>query len=279
MIPKLDDDQLAVLRYQRLRGPLPETPAGLAVWIACVRDALPEATIEVAREAVDPLRAFGVPVEQLGDRALALLPPDGDLIDRVLLLAGAPAIPGGAARALLSLTVARKTTPSLPTRSLPLRVQPPRASSLGWSPELCFVTVLLSNASIRKDDAALVGGEGPVVAVCAEYDRALVSLDPPSVADWQLGKAREHGVPTIRLSSGWFASPVRLEATSPSARALPNREDALARASRFLREVDDAWKRRSGPPLAVAWPVYRSLHGGPLLDAVMGRPLPELQTP
>jgi hypothetical protein len=224
MIPQLDDDQLAVLRYQRDRGPLPETPAGLAVWIACLRETLPEATIEVAREAVDPLRAFGVPVEQLGGRALALLPPDGDLIDRVLLLAGAPAIPGGAARALLSLTVARKTTLSLPTRSLPLRVQPPRASALGWSPE--------------------------------------------------------HGVPTSRVGSGGFASPVRLEATSPSARALPNREDALARANRFLNEVDEAWKtRRSGPPIAVAWPVYRSLHGGPLLDAVMGRPLPELQTP
>ena len=52
---------------------------------------------------------------------------------------------------------------------------------------------------------------------------------------------------------------------------------ALARAERFLDELDEAWQRRLGSVLEVAWPVYRPERAGPLLDAVVGRPLPEME--
>ena len=81
----------------------------------------------------------------------------------------------------------------------------------------------------------------------------------------------------LRLGGGWFRPPLRLEATPRTARVPAQRPAALARAERFLDELDEAWQRRIGSVLEVAWPVYRPARMGPPLDAVVGRPLPELE--
>jgi hypothetical protein len=202
-------------------------------------------------------------------------PGDGDALDRVGALLGLPplqAMAGAALEQALNLTA---TTP--PPLSLPLRIQSAKASNLGWSSELFALTVLVSNVGVRQEDGALqTRGEAPVVAVCAEYDRPLVSLDPPALTPYTLQGARAEGVPTLRLPAGFWRSPLRLEATSRLARAPARRREALARAERFLDELDEAWKQRIGSVLEVAWPVYRPERDGPLLDAVSGIPLPEL---
>ena len=164
-----------------------------------------------------------------------------------------------------------------PVMSLPLRIQPARASALGWSPDLFFLTVLVGNAAMRTEDGALVArGHGPVVALCAEYDRPLMSLGPPALAPYSLARARLQGIPALRLAGGWLRPPLRVEATHRTARAAARREDALARAGRFLVELEEAWRRRLGAVLEIAWPVYGPEHGGALLDGVAGSPLPEL---
>ena len=84
-------------------------------------------------------------------------------------------------------------------------------------------------------------------------------------------------MPTLRLAGRWFRPPLRLEPTARNARVPARRSEALARAERFLDELDEAWQRRIGSVLEVAWPVYRPARMGPLLDAVVGRPLPELE--
>ena len=71
--------------------------------------------------------------------------------------------------------------------------------------------------------------------------------------------------------------PLRLETTSAAARAPAGRVDALARAERFLDDLDVAWKQRIGAVLEVSWPVYPKGREGPLLDAVKGTLLPPLQ--
>jgi hypothetical protein len=162
--------------------------------------------------------------------------------------------------------------------SLPLRVHPAKACALGWSSDLYSLTVLISNVALREEDGALLPKDrGPIVAVCAEYDRPVTSLDPPGVASYRLEDARSQGVPTLRLGGGWFRSPLRLEATPRAARVPAHRSEALARAEKFLDEVDEAWQRRIGSVLEVAWPVYRPAGSGPLLDAVVGRPLPAME--
>lgn len=163
-----------------------------------------------------------------------------------------------------------------PAMSLPLRLQPARASALGWSPDLHVLTVLIGNASLRTHDGALLPRTGPVVAVCAEYDRPIASLDPPALSPHSLVRARLQGVPALRLPGGFWRAPLRLVATHRLARASPRREEAVARAARFLAELEEAWRRPLGALLEVAWPVYGPEHGGPLLDAVAGAPLPEL---
>ena len=174
----------------------------------------------------------------------------------------------------------RRTGPeehAVPALSLPLRIQPARACALGWSPELFALTVLIGNASLRREDSALLGGgRGPVIAICAEFDRPLTSLQPPALAPHSLARARLQGIPALRLPGGWLRAPLRLETTHRSARCAARREDALARAGRFLGELEEAWRRRLGAILEIAWPVYAHEHGGALLDAVAGAPLPEL---
>jgi len=167
---------------------------------------------------------------------------------------------------------------ALPSLSLPLRVQPARASALGFGPDLFTLTVLVGNAAVRAEHSALLSRNlGPVVAVCAEYDRPLVALGPPTLAPYSLVRARLQGMPTLRLpASGWFRTPLRLEATNSRARGAPRRDEALARATRFFADLEQAWRKRLGAMLEIAWPVYATDHGGPLLDAVAGTPLPEL---
>ena len=174
---------------------------------------------------------------------------------------------------------ARRPAPdgaAAPAVSLPLRILPSRASALGWSPELYALTLLLGNVSLRPDDGALLARPGPVFAVCAEYDRPLVSLDPPALSPYSLVRARLHGMPTLRLPGGWLRAPLRLEPTQRRAKAPARREEAIARAGRFLTELEEAWRRPLGAVLEIAWPVYGPEHGGTLLDAVAGMPLPEL---
>jgi hypothetical protein len=190
-------------------------------------------------------------------------PSDREALDRIEALLGSPSL--------------REDAPAAPGLSLPLRIQPAKACSLGWSPELYALTLLISNVALRQTDGALVPrGRGPVVAVCAEYDRPLTALEPPVIARYQLGHARSEGVPTLRVGGFWRA-PLRLEPTSRSARACADRAESVARAEKFLDELDEAWQRRIGSVLEVAWPVYRPERSGPLLDAVAGAPLPDLQ--
>jgi len=258
-----------LLRHQRDRGPLPVSLEGLSAWIARQP---PAVSVEVSFSAVSPLRAVGVVVEEIEGKALAHFPADGDALDRIFLLLRLPPIEGGGAALLLAgLERCADAAELPPPLSLPLRIQPAKASSLGWSPELFSLTVLVSNVALRKEDGALLHKGGPVVAVCAEYDRPLASLDPPTL------HGAAEGVPMLRLPAGFFRRPLRLEATSRDARAPRGRPAALARAGKFFDELDQAWKRRIGAALEVAWPVYRPERSGPLLDAVVGRPLPEMQ--
>lgn len=193
----------------------------------------------------------------------ARYPGDAEALDRVGALFGLPPLqpPDHVA---------------LPELSLPLRVQPAKASALGWSTELFALTLLIGNVAPR-DGALFHRGRGPVVAVCAEYGRPLTALDPPAVAGTTLDRARSEGVPTLRLPAGWLRPALRLETTARSARAAASRPFAMARAERFLDELDEAWQRRVGSVLEVAWPVYRAERAGPPLDAVSGSPLPELE--
>jgi hypothetical protein len=276
------EDVVPVLRHQRSRGPLPSSPEGLSSFVAALQKRVPLVPVKLrpAEGAVSRLRAIGLAVEETDGDAVLQFPADGDALDRVLSLLGLPGIDGGAAALLMNAMGPRAANDAEdpPPLSLPLRIQPAKACSLGWSPELFSLTVLISNVSLRQHDAALLPkGAGPIVAVCAEYDRPLTSLDPPIVASYRLGKARVEGVPTLRLPSGWLRGPLRLERTARLARAPAGRVDALARAEKFLDELDDAWQQRIACALQVAWPVYRPQQAGPLLDAVVGRPLPEME--
>ena len=129
---------------------------------------------------------------------------------------------------------------------------------------------------MRPADGALVPRGGPIIAICAEYDRPLASLDPPALSPYSLARARLQGLPSLRLPGGWFRAPLRLERTHRRAKAPARREEAIVRAGHFLAELEAAWRRQLGTALEIAWPVYEPEHGGALLDAVAGTPLPEL---
>ncbi|HZX94263.1 MAG TPA: hypothetical protein VFE90_07080 [Myxococcales bacterium] len=271
-------DILALLRHQCARGPLPARREGLPSWLLALAGQLPQVRIEIASASVSPLRAVGIVVEETEGKAFARVPADGDALDRLVSLLGLPAIEGGGAALLVAeLERAPDASRVPPALSLPLRIQAAKACSLGWSSELFTLTVLVSNVSLRHGDGAVLPRGGPVVAVCAEYDRPLTSLDPPTVASYALRSARAAGMPTVRLPAGFLRGPLRLEATSRTARAPRDRPAALQRAGQFLDELHTAWKQRPGPVLEIAWPVYRSERDGPPLDAVVGRPLPEVQ--
>lgn len=271
----------AVLRHQRARGPLAASTEGLSAWISALQQQLPLVPLHLQSQwnAISRLRAAGLVVDEVEGKAILRFPADGDALDRTFALLGLPPIEGGGAAALLAaIEGAARAAGSAPAVSLPLRVQPAKACALGWSSELYSLTLLISNVSLRDDDGALLPKDGgPIVAVCAEYDRPVTSLDPPGVAGYRLEDARSRGVPTLRLGGGWFRSPLRLEATARAARVPAGRSDALARAEKFLDDVDEAWQRRIGSVLEVAWPVYRPAGSGPLLDAVVGRPLPAME--
>ena len=271
------EELLALLRQQRSRGPLPASPEHLSAWVAALAAQFPAVRVEVPHSAVSPLRAVGIVVDEIDGKALARFAGDGDALDRLLALVGHPPIAGGAAAALISAIERAQDPRAEPPRvSLPLRIQPAKASSLGWSSDLFSLTVLVSNVALRENDGALLP-QGPVVAVCAEYDRPLTSLDPPSIAGYGLSRARAEGVPMLKLPAGFLRTPLRLESTSRLARAPAGRPEAMARATRFLDDLGQAWQRRIGSVLEVAWPVYRPEGKGALLDAVVGRPLPEMQ--
>jgi hypothetical protein len=277
------EEVLAILRHQRARGPLPASLEGLANWIAALQAQLPSVCVEVRaggeiRAAVAQLRALGLTAQEGDGRALVRFPADGDALDRVFSLLGIPPLEGGGAGAVLAAMDQVEDPGKPPPISLPLRIQPAKACALGWSSDLFSLTVLISNVALREQDAALLPrGKGPVVAICAEYDRPLTSLNPPSIASYLLQSAREEGVPMLRLPAGWLRTPLRLEATSRLARSPAGRPEAVARAGRFLDQLDEAWQQRLGPALEVAWPVYRPEHRGPPLDAVVGTPLPEIE--
>jgi hypothetical protein len=271
-------ETLAVLRHQRARGPLPLHRDGLPAWLTAISAQLPAVRIEIASGAVSPLRAVGIVVEEIEGKAFARVPADGDALDRLFALLGLPGIGGGGAALLLAEMEKAPDASRVPPRlSLPLRIQPAKACALGWSSELFTLTVLVSNVSLREDDGALLPRGGPVVAVCAEYDRPLTSLAPPSVASYALRDARAEGMPTVKLPGGFLRGPLRLEATSRAGRVARDRPAAVARAGKFLDELHAAWKQRPGPAMEIAWPVYRSERDGAPLDAVVGKPLPEMQ--
>lgn len=276
-------NSLELLRLQRARGPLPSSIEGLGAFVAALQKLLPEVAVTLATAesaAISRLRAAGISAELHEGKVVARFPTDGDALDRVLLLLGLPPLPEGGAEAVLTAIAAGPApgAPEPPRLSLPLRIQPAKATALGWSSDLYSLTVLISNVALREGDGALLPTQrGPVVAVCAEYERPLTSLDPPGIADYQLERARTLGVPMLRLPGGFLRRPLRLEATSDKARATATQPEALARAEKFLGELDQAWQQRVGIGLEVAWPVFRPERGGPLLDGVSGAPLPEMQ--
>lgn len=210
-----------------------------------------------------------------GDEILALLreqrqrfPGDADALERVSALFGLPLLDVGEA-------------PRPPELSLPVRIQPAKATALGWSTELFALTLLIGNAFEQNGELRSPRHRSPVVAVCAEYGQPLAALEPPALAGITLDRARTDGVPTLRLPGGFFKPALRLETTAHGARTAASRAFALARATRFLDDLSVAWKRRMTPALEVAWPVYRAdrLNGasGPPLDAVSGLPMPEIE--
>jgi hypothetical protein len=259
-----------LLNHQKERGPLPSQRDGLAAWVATLK--APSVSLEVTPDAIVPLRAAGLVVD---DERHLHFPADGDALDRVFSLLGLPPIAMGGAALLLEAR-ARSDEQKSPTISLPLRVQPAKACSLGWSSDLFSLTVLLSNVSLREEDGALLSRGGPIVGICAEYQRPLTSLSPPRVASWPLEETRQNGVPTLRLPEGFLRSPLRLEPTSRNARAPAGRASAMSRAGKFMDALDVAWPSRIGSVTEVAWPVYRPQRDGPPLDAVNGAPLPEI---
>jgi len=275
------DEIETLLRHQRARGPLPASAEGLCTWVSALQHRFPAVAVELPPQgnAISRLRAAGLVVEEVDGKATLRFPPDGDALDRTFALLGLPPLEGGGAAALLeAMERAARPGGSGPAVSLPLRVQPAKACALGWSPEVFSLTLLVSNVSLREADGALLPRNGsPVVAVCAEYDRPVTSLDPPGVASYRLEDARTRGVPMLRLAGGWFRSPLRLEPTTRNARVPAQRPEALARAEGFLDDLDQAWQRRIGSVLEVAWPVYRPARTGSLLDAVAGRLLPAME--
>ena len=130
-------------------------------------------------------------------------PADGEAFDRVGALLGLPPLYSNGSAALdKALNLTASTPPPL---SLPLRIKAAKASTLGWSADLYALTILVSNVSLRQEDGALLPRAGePIVAVCAEYDRPLASLDPPELGRHSLASARTEGVPTLRLPAGGF---------------------------------------------------------------------------
>ena len=278
----------ALVRHQRTRGPLPTSVEGLAALIRRL-EALPTVRIDLtgqlgegldAHSAILRLRTLGLTAESNDEGAAVRFPADGDAIDRVLQLLELPPLANGGAAAVLAALEAEgsEQVGRPPPFSFPLRVQSAKATALGWSPELYSLTVLVSNVQVRPEDGALLPtNRGPVVAVCAEYDRPLTSLDPPDVAPYAMDRARAEGMPMLRLGGGLLRRKLHLEATSASARSSVLRPQAMARAERFFSELHEAWERRIGPALEVAWPVYRPEKSGPLLDGVRGTALPEMQ--
>jgi len=259
-----------LLNHQRERGPLPSRREGLAAWVSAL--SAPLVSLEIPPESITPLRAAGLVVN---DERRLQFPADGDALDRVFSLLGLPPIASGGAAALLT-AMSRSDEQKSPNLSLPLRVQAAKACSLGWSSELFTLTVLLSNVSLREEDGALLPRGGPIVGICAEYERPLTSLQPPRVASWPLEASRQNGVPTLRLPEGFLRSPLRLEPTSRNARAPAGRANAMSRAGKFMDALGAAWPSRIGSVTEVAWPVYRPARAGPPLDAVNGAPLPEI---
>lgn len=272
---------LEVLRHQRSRGPLPSSLEGLGGFIERLQQTLPEVRIELPTadpSALSRLRATGLAADLEDGSAVVRFPADGDALDRVLSLLGLPALQrGGAATVLAALEEAEDPARLAPRVSLPLRIRPAKATALGWSKDLFSLTLLVSNVEVQRDGTLVGTGRGPIVAVCAEYERPLTSIDPPGIADYPFERAQALGVPMLRLERSWFRRPLRLEATHELARAPADRPEAVARASRFLGQLDDAWQRRIGAATEIAWPVFRPAHQGPLLDGVRGVPLPGIQ--
>jgi hypothetical protein len=155
----ITDEIDAVLRHQRARGPLPATAEGISAWIAALQHRLPAVAMPLDSRwnAVSPLRAAGLVVDEADGKAVLRFPADGDALDRTFALLGLPPIEGGGAAALLSaIEGAARAVGSAPAVSLPLRVQPAKACALGWSSDLYSLTLLISNVALREEDGALL---------------------------------------------------------------------------------------------------------------------------
>src|SRR5438132_405772 len=98
----------------------------------------------------------------------------------------------------------------------------------------------------------------------------------PSSAGPPRERRRNARAPARSAPGRGLRAPLGLETTHRAALAPTRHDDALARAGRFFAELEEAWRCRVGSVLEIAWPVYGPEHGGPLLDAVAGTPLPEL---
>ena len=178
----------------------------------------------------------------------------------------------------------------------PRRVYASRANAAGYRPEPVVLRTLVTNVSVDTTRGRLDPVGGPVVGLCADVARFLVSLDPPEVAGHGPDRARDAGVPVVRLA-GWFRRGPRLQRVA-SRGAPPNpdlrwaasrshaagegvrrgrHEDPVTPARIFLEQLHEAWGQRFAGIVVVGWPVY--LHRASvaaLLDGCTGQAiLPE----
>ena len=268
-----------LLAFQASRGRLPESADEVPAWLAALRKLLPPVELVLplpAGSRVDACAALarlGVPASLELDGLHLEFPADGDALDRCLALAGLPRLPHDGANLLLAtLSHAAPADDVLPSLCLPVSLQPTEAQAYGCAPQPVALSVLVTNARVRDGDFMLERvGRGPVVALCAEYGRLLTSLSPPALGPSTQGG----GVPSLKLH-GFFGPNIGLERLPQGATASPAREGAVARAERYLRDLDVAWNGALRSVVEVAWPAYPAGAGGGFLDATGQSMLPPL---
>ena len=248
-----------LLAFQSSRGRLPESADEFPSWLSALRKLSPsvELTLPLPRgsceQACAALARLGVPASLELDGLHIEFPADGDALDRCLLLAGLPRLPHDGARLLLAQIEgeAAKCEGELPALSLPISLQPSEAQAYGCQPVPVALSVLVTNARVRDGDLMLERtGRGPVVALCAEYGRLLTSLSPPALGPSTHGG----GVPALKLH-GFFGPNVGLQRLPEGATSWPARQGAVARAERYLKELDVAWNGSLRSVVEVAWPI------------------------
>ncbi len=272
----------ALLQRGRRLGPIPDTAADFARWLPRLRAETAE--VQIRLRAADPERARRLVqgFAELGLTATAVegvlrvrFPADPEALLRCLDLLGARdlAPDNGAAAFLDALEASHDPADALPVFSLAVGVPEARAAFMGYDRPLRVLTVLITNTVVDSRRMRLTPGEGPALAVCAEFGRLLRKLSPPELADWSLEESRERGIPRLKLP--WRG--LHLQERPGAAGGTHGRHRAVAEARAFLDRIDDAWNGGIATTVEIGWPVYPAAAANAgLLDAVAGTHLPPL---